>query len=481
MAEENTKTMRRYVGTKETLIYGIANGGQVLSISLATSYITYFFVNVFHIKATYVSAMMFVEGIWDTLNDLLMGAVVDKTRTRYGKLRPYLLGVPLPTAVITILMLGGPLWLRVASDSAPSKIIYMTLTYFIWEFFYTVGDVPFWGLSAAVSPNPDDRTRAITSARLISSVIGSIPSIILPIVMDISTSPGSTIDIKRVFFLVGLAAAVVGMGLFSLTGIFVKERVVHSADEPSFRDCMNHIFKNPPLRLIIYKEIITAFSGISGVFETYYYIDVLNFASASIFKMVPIAITGLVSFLLVPFAKKHGNNRQIIILEALLTAGTNLLVYLVGLGSYTKLGVILPLLMLNFSVFGLLGGIKSVVSTEMIGETVDYMEWQTGQRNEGVSFAVLTFIGKLSGSLSRSGAAALLPLIGYRTDAAKAIVPQTAATKSAIWFIFMAMPVIFRALGTIPMFFYDLVGEKRQKMFDDLVERREQLAKEVSQ
>lgn len=462
-------------------MYGIANGGQVLGIALVTGYITYFFINVFHVNAAFVSAMLFVEGMWDTINDPLMGALVDKTRTRFGKLRPYLLGVPIPTAVVTILLFGGPLWLSATSDTALSKLVYVTATYFLWEFFYTIGDVPFWGMSAAVSPNPDDRTRIITSARLISSIPGSIPGIIVPILLDISTSPGSAINLKQVFFLVGLVAAIVGMGLFSLAGYHIKERVVYATDEPSFRDCANHIVKNPPLRLIILKEVITAFSGIGGVFATYYYIDVLHFASASIVSMVPVAIFGLVSFMLVPAAKKRWNNRQIIILSAFVNAGMGLFTYIMGLGSYTKLSAMLPLLMLNSGLPALLAGITSVVSTEMIGETVDYMEWETGQRNEGVSFAVLTFIGKFAGAVSRSAAALLLPLIGYKTSHTSAVIPQTAATQNAIWFIFMALPVVFRALGTIPMFFYPLVGEKREQMFRDLAQRREKLTQEVSQ
>ena len=79
---------RRYVGTKENLVFGIANGGQVMSFTLITSYLTYFYVNIFNIDPKIVATMLFLEGIWDTLNDPLMGTIVDRTRTRAGKLRP---------------------------------------------------------------------------------------------------------------------------------------------------------------------------------------------------------------------------------------------------------------------------------------------------------------------------------------------------------------------------------------------------------
>jgi AraC-like DNA-binding protein len=112
-----------------------------------------------------------------------MGSIVDKTRTRYGKLRPYLIFTPIPLGIVTVLFFGGPVFLGEVSIAA--KIVYMSVTYFVWEFFYTIGDIPFWGLSAAISPNPADRSRAITSARFISSVVGGLPGIVVPVCIDL--------------------------------------------------------------------------------------------------------------------------------------------------------------------------------------------------------------------------------------------------------------------------------------------------------
>ena len=133
----------RYVGIKENLIYGLANSGQVFSYNMfAGTYLSIFFVKVFGIPSGAVATMVFILGIWDTINDPLMGAIIDKTRTRYGKLRPYLLLVPLPLAIATILFWGGPLLLQNTKELTV-KIIYMYASYLIWEFFYTLGDVPF--------------------------------------------------------------------------------------------------------------------------------------------------------------------------------------------------------------------------------------------------------------------------------------------------------------------------------------------------
>ena len=147
--EQTELKERRYVGVRETLIYGVANGGQVIGYNLVRMQLTFFLVTVFGIPGQAVSLMIFFMGIWDTMNDPIMGTIVDKTRTRYGKLR-----------VATILFFGGAEFLR-GVESTTAKIVYMCITYFIWEFFYTIGDIPFWGMSAAISPNPKDRSRVI--------------------------------------------------------------------------------------------------------------------------------------------------------------------------------------------------------------------------------------------------------------------------------------------------------------------------------
>ena len=105
--EQTELKERRYVGVRETLIYGVANGGQVIGYNLVRMQLTFFLVTVFGIPGQAVSLMIFFMGIWDTMNDPIMGTIVDKTRTRYGKLRPYLLFVPIPLGVATILFFGG--------------------------------------------------------------------------------------------------------------------------------------------------------------------------------------------------------------------------------------------------------------------------------------------------------------------------------------------------------------------------------------
>ena len=270
MANSETKEIR-YVGVKENLAYGFANAGQVFGYNLvAGGYLSLFFTKVFGIPAAAVSTMILFLGIWDAVNDPLMGSIIDKTRTRYGKLRPYLILVPLPLAITTIMLFAGPEILADAK-STTVKIVYMYISYFIWEFFYTLGDVPFWSLSTAISPNPNDRTRAISSARFISSIIGGLSPTFLVVMMDLSNNGKWKLTLSQDFLILAIIAGTLGMGLFSLAGWKTKERVVQTVKEPSVIDGFKVLFKNKPLLLIICSNLIGTLGGLASVFQTYYY------------------------------------------------------------------------------------------------------------------------------------------------------------------------------------------------------------------
>lgn len=470
---------RRYASDREMIIYGVANGGQCMSYNTLTGYLSYFFVNVFNIDARIVSTMLFLEGIWDAVNDPLMGTLVDKTRTRWGKLRPYLLGVPIPLAIATALLFSGPLILGSLSPTDPRKVVYMIITYFMWEFMYTIGDVPFWGLSTAISPSTQDRTRAIASARFISSIVGGIPSIIIPILFDLVGGGYIGGDLRHVFCIFSIITSTFGMCLFSLSGLCIKERVMQSEEQPSLKESLGNFINIRPLRILILKDLLSALGGIGGVFGTYYLADVLGSMSVSLLTGIPGTIVGFASFLFIPLFQKRLNNKQIIIFSKLSLAATGVLKFLVSIGSgrYKKIGFMIPVMMLEGVVNNIFNGVNGVVPMEMIGETVDYAEWTTGQRTEGTSFAAATFVSKFNGAMSRAIGTFCIPLIGYKTSNQTTFGQQTARTKRNVFAMNTIVPAILGLAGIIPMLRYDLVGEKREKMFRELEVMRAQRAK----
>ena len=173
------------------------------------------------------------------------------------------------------------------------------------------------------------------------------------------------------------------------------------------------------------------------------------------------------------------NNKQMIIFSRLYSFFIAIIKYFVGLKHYTSLKFIIPLFMITDAFGSLTSSINAVVPMEMVGETSDWSEYMTGKRTEGISFSVMTFVGKFSNALSRSSGTFLLKIIGYRTSDKSAVVAQTAETKSKIWMMYTLIPSLLGIIGVIPMFFYDLTGKKREKMYAELTERRLKLSKEA--
>lgn len=471
---------KRYVSVKENLAYGFANAGQVFGYNL-NSYYSLFFTKVFLIPQKAVSRMILLLGIWDTINDPIMGGIIDKTRTRYGKLRPYLLIVPIPLAIATVMLFSGPLIMQDVK-SITAKIVYMYLSYFVWELLYTLGDVPFWGMSSAISPLPSDRTRAISTARFISSLIGGFSTTILVLMMDGSENNIISLSLPEVFCIISIIAACFIICLFSLAGIKCKERVVQTVKDPSVLAGFKVLVKNKPLLMIVIGNVLSTIIAISGAFETYYYAEVINLNSLKIVITLPGTIFGFVTYLLIPKLKKRLDNRQIVFLNGITRAVVSVIVFFIGMKHYNDFKVVVPLLLIQNFIFSFFNTINLVIPTEMIADTIDYMEWKTGERNEGVSFSVLTFVGKLTGSVASSVCTAILPIIGltYSSSGAERITMKGDNTDLWIWAFFTLIPYVIGLVALIPYFFYDLTGNKLKKIREDMEIRRAENSRAVS-
>ena len=475
---QTVNTQKRYVGIKETVLYGVANGGQCLSYNMIRGQLTFFLITVFGVPARAVTLMITIMGFWDAFNDPLMGSIVDRTRTRFGKLRPYLIFVPVPLGIITVLFFGGAEFLK-GVESTGLKIAYMAITYFIWEFLYTIGDIPFWGLSAAISPNPEDRSMVIKSARFISGIVGALPGIAIPICIDLVKAGKLPLTLSQVFLILGIIGGTVGMYLFSLAGTHTKERVFHSPDEPKLLDCFRFMFKNKPLLLIVISNILSTVGGIGGVFTTYFYTLSLGVASLSLVVGIPGTIAGFFTYAIMGKLEKRFSSKKIVIMMSAIHCFVTILVFLAGIKSYTNIKVIAPLLMIQGISSSINCSISMVIPTKMISETVDYMEWKTGKRNEGMAFSVLTFVGKLTGSLSTALAALIYPIIGLSQVGQDMVLPEVGAdrTQLCLWALVTCVPTVLGLISLVPYFFYDLEGDKLKNIQNELKLRQEQFSK----
>lgn len=467
---KNPYENEQFLRTKERLIYGISNGGQVIGYSLVSSYLMYYYVNIFAIDAGIVSIIFLIGGIWDIINNPLIGTFIDRKNNSNGKLTRLIRIFTPFQAVATILIFMGPVFIKSSSDHSPAKIIYLLITYFLWEFFYSVTDVSFGGLAAVISPNPIERQKAISTASICVQLSGSFVFLLIPMILDLSKSGRLGISLTKVFMGIGIIAGIVGVGLFALSGYYVKERIIQRKAVQPVKELLSGLASNKPLILLLLSNLILSFSGIGEAFSTYYYFDVLGYASLSIIANTPAFIISLFSYSLIKTAKKRFNNKTIIIGSNLAVGALQFVLFLVGLHHFQNIKIMLPAIILCNSITGLFGGILNTLPVEMLTEAADYAEWKTGVRMEGIAFSLKNSVVKVYGTLAQGLAALLLSLIGYVSSEQPIV--QNNAVQRRIWIIFSLTPAVIRILCTLPICFYNIVGEKRKQMFNELTQLR---------
>lgn len=463
----------KYVSKRENIIYGIANGGQVFGYSLVTSYLMYFYVNVFSIDARIISLIFFIGGIWDIINNPLIGLFIDHKNNALGKLTSIIRRCSPFQAIVTALIFMGPVFIKDTSSRSPIKIVYLLITYFLWEFLYSITDVSFGGLVSVISPNPIERQKAISTSNICMQLASSFVFVAVPLMLDFSRLESTNISLITVFAGIGLAAGIIGVGLFSLSGFFVKERIHQIKAKQSIRELLSSVTHNKPLLLLLLSNMISSFAGIGTAFSTYYYLDVLGYASLSIIVEAVGFVVCMFSYSLIKAAKKHLNNKKIIILCYLSVAAIRFIVFFIGLYYYSEIKVMLPLLIISNCAMGLFMGAMNVIPTEMLTEATDYAEWKTGIRTEGIAFSLKNSVVKVYGTLAQGFAAFLLSAIQYIPSTSGEAVIQTAEVQRRIWILFSLIPAVVGAISAIPIMFYSIVDSERETMLQDLKEKRE--------
>jgi len=471
---KNRYEEENYLSKKEMLLYGISNGGQVFGYSLISSYLMYFYVNVFAVDAKIISVIFLIGGIWDIINNPLIGTIIDHKGKTKNKLTSIIKRFVPFQAAATVFIFMGPLFIKSSSLTSPAKIIYLLLTYFLWEFLYSVTDVSFGGLAAVISPNPMERQKAISAANICVQLSGSLVFVILPLVIDLSKSGKYGISLTDTFLYTGIAAGTIGVGLFSLSGYCVKERISQSKPKQSVKELLSSVAHNKPMLIMLSSNLISSFSGIGEAFATYYYLDVLGYASLSVLAAAPAFIISMFSYSLIGIAKKHFSNKTILVSGILTASASQFLLFLIGYKNYADPKIMIPAIIICNCFVGAFGGILNVLPTEMLTEAADYSEWKTGIRTEGIAFSLKNSVVKVYGTIAQGLAAFLLSIIGYTSAVSGETVVQSNDVQRKIWIIFSLTPAVVRFISALPIFFYGIVGEERQKMFDELKIKREE-------
>ena len=490
---------------KEALAYGIAGFGQNFICTIIGSYLTIFLTDALLFGADGVTIgsvtgsmavawLMLGTRIFDAFNDPIMGSIVDKTRTKWGKCRPYLKWMALPIAVMTIAC-----FLPVFQEKATSTFIIVGIIYVIWSVVYTVADVPYWGLSTCMTNDTVVRGNLLTVTRLLCTLGAGIVTVFVPIITGNLTAKFKYTDadiaqimadkgvdaeaaktfigtvivgqesanasmLKWIYFIAAVVLVVAAVPMFFYGFKHTKERFTADDNPPSFGHNLKLLFKNDQLLLIVLSGIF------GGARMVYSYTGGLYFAkyvlqNEGMYSLITLLVVpgGLVASVLVPWMSKKFTKKWAYVAVHLFGGIVMAIMYFVGYDAPWKLVIAA----IGLVLLGIPQGVNNIITYAMIGDTVDYLEWKTGERGEGICFAMQTLINKIGMAVGA--------FIGVISFAAAGIDAETGFVESpeTLWNMLVLSGVISMFACAIPVMFYKVTEKRQAEMVAEIAARKE--------
>lgn len=465
---------------KEGLCYSICGFGQNLICTIIGSYLTVFMTDAIGFGALSVALLMLFARIFDAFNDPIMGSIVDRTRTKWGKCRPYLRWMAIPIMTLTLLCFLP--WY----PKNPGGFAIMAIVYVIWGMVYTVADVPYWGLSTAMSNDTYRRGNLLTIARLFCTAGAGLVTVIVPLVtsnMITGLEPSAAANkLRYIYFVAAIICCVIALPLFYIGFKNTTERNQSTEEPPSLKHNLQLLFKNKPLLLIVLSGIGGAarmlFTYTGGLYFAKYVLADVSILGGfmkgeGLYTLFTMAIVpgGLVASVLVPLFTKKIGKRDTYIWSHIVGGVAMLIAFIVGIttdkGNYSHVATIVCLV-LALVIAGIPQGFGNILTYAMIGDTVEYLELKEGERAEGICFAMQTLINKIGMAVG-----AFVGVLVYYLADVKANDPSklTPGKKDVMWVVLMLVAAISFFLTVIPLFFYKF-NEKEQQEAKAEIERR---------
>lgn len=491
---------KKYVPKKETQFYAIAALGQGLVYSCMSSYITDYYMNVLTLNAMFVILLMLFARVWDAINDPMMGMVVDRYTTKKGRMKPYPVWTAVPIAILTILMFVNP-----GFDTQNKSIwlyVFVAVVYIAWGMIYTAGDVPFWSLPNVMTPNPKERGNLISYGKTVNG-IGSAVTVALPLIVGYFVAGKDNADILK-YAIMAITMAVIGMPLFSLASFKTKERIQlpnaakRAAGEPS---TLKRIFTCKPLMLVVLSGILSfgrymlqaaaphvaRYSGFylgSTAPQTVEEIN-KNISNVALVIQVCAAIGMFGAMLVLPKLYKKFEYKHIMIASCLAGFVSSCITLVVGWTTKNLL-ICIPFMLISAIPLGVINN----VSFAMVCDCLDYMEWETGFRNTGLGSACQSFVNKIGNAFATVMIIVMYIIVnidvsqlnvGSGEAVVQAINGLSSTQNFAMFSLVTIVPGISLLLCAIPLFFYDLTGEKKNKVFSELAVFRKERGINISE
>lgn len=375
--------------------YGAGDFANNLAFSLGAAFLLYYYTDIAGISAAAVGTMFLVVRLWDAFTDIFAGRVVDRTATRWGKFRPFILFGAIPLLFLSFLCFHVP-----GGASNGTKILYMYLTYAALGLVYSLVNIPYGSLASAMSQDVKERAKLV-SARSIGTAIAAVglTFLIAPKISDLQkqkkhlSSEEYLHRAQSIFTQTTLLFIVIGTVAYALVFFCCKEKVVRRHASVSLKDTFATLKRNKPLAYLCGASFcyLTGMFAVMGV-QAFYAQYVLGDVSYTMW--MALVSTGI-AFVATPFVPmlvgRWGKKNLFMACGGLTFVG--------GVALFLTPNHTLGLSLLFLGVAGI--G-QSIINTTMFGleaDTVEYGEWKSGQRSEGATYAIFSFTRKLTQSL----------------------------------------------------------------------------------
>ncbi len=445
-------------GVARKLAFGSGEMVYNLPWMLVSSFLAFFMTDVALVPAAAVSVVFLISRIWDAVNDPIIGSLADRTKTKMGRYRPWMLGGSIALLPMVVLLFWAhPDW-SVGARTAYSAILYMFTVV-----ASTSWNIPFSALNGVISPYPRERA-SFASYRIMISALASSAAVamFLPLVTKFSGSEGNSV---RGYVLAALIVCALAIP-FVFTSILGTKEAIKPPPAQKFhaKDMLNLFAKNPPLLIVSFAFLIYGFLNYGRMTVGMYYFTYV-WGDPALFTFYATAtgiVTAVAAFFSIYLVKLFKGKRGALLFCYLVSVIQNAVLFVLTPERTTPtvyMVILLSTAITNGAITALLYGI--------IGDTADYGQWKTGLRADGLCSSGTSFMLKLGGALAPTLLLSMLAARGYVANSPQ----QTVGALSAMNIVMNLVPAILAAIGFVLFLFYKLDEKLHGQIIADLKSR----------
>ena len=459
MEEKKTAVVQEKASPKLLVGYGLGEVGCQMSWYMINNYLNIFYTDVVGLTGAAISAIVLIARIWDAINDPMMGQIADRTHSRWGKFRPYLMFAPPVLAIFNILTF------TVFPVQGLAKIILCGVCYIGAGMAYTACSIAYQALLNVIAVDSRVRQLLATARSTGASIIGIILSMVaMPLILRFSSAVnenGDKMADGHGYFVATVIFSLILIPVFWLCAYICKETYTDHLhgnapqEKTTFIDNMKGLFQNDQLLMVVIATVIGTIcvTGRYGIL-VYHVIYVVGGPQYIATMFTAMTVGQLVGTLTVPWGTKaFGKRNYMIIMNVVMAAGFVAL-FLNPTNN--------PVFLIGASFIGSLGFGAPAICYGMVGDSLEYGDWKLGKRQEGLAASMLSFGVKLATAIC-APVVLLLEAVGYVPN-----MEQTASTKMGINFMVNMLPAILAIVSCIPLIWYKLSDKRVSEIRADL-------------